>query len=368
MVSQNKLSDAVQAYDKCLASEPHNVEAAIELAQVQIYLNDAQAEIAAKKAIQIKSSDSRGFGVLGLVECRRQNWNEAVKNLQQAANLSPQLGWIHANFAWALGKTGNWQKAASTVSVALQLDSENPFTLGLQAWILGNQQDWKPAIRSARQSLYKAKQTNYPNLQKLQEWVYPCLLLALERAVVTKQAGDVERCLQEFIAQVPNSSFAWGYSGWMQAKQQMLAESTTNFDRACQQSAVPTWILCDRAIVYETMQNLQKAIQAYEAVAKIDPNYAFAPFRLGTLMARQGDFVNAKSYLEKAIQIHAVYAEAYHNLGWVLLNIQKQDPQSKQFRQLKSAYSKALESYSRQQQTNCADSIRGAFLAIGIEL
>lgn len=367
LVSQNKLSDAVQAYDKCLASEPHNVEAAIELAQVQIYLNDAQAEIAAKKAIQIKSSDSRGFGVLGLVECRRQNWNEAVKNLQQAANLSPQLGWIHANFAWALGKTGNWQKAASTVSIALQLDSENPFALGLQAWILGNQQDWKPAIRSARQSLYKAKQTNYPNLQNLQEWVYPCLLLALERAVVTKQAGDVERCLQEFIAQVPNNSFALGYSGWMQAKQQILAESTTNFDRACQQSVVPTWILCNRAIVYEIMQNLPKAVQAYESAIQTYANDAFFLYRLGTLLAQQGDWLRAKTHLEKAIQIRNDYAEAHHNLGWVLLNIQRQDPHSKQIRQLRSAYSKSSELYSLNH-SPFSDSIKRAFSAIGVDL
>ena len=367
LVSQNKLSHAVLAYDKCLNSEPHNGEAAIELAQVQIYLDDAQAEIAAQKAIQLKSNDSRGFGVLGLIQCRKGNWNEAVKNLQQATNLSPQLGWIQANFAWALGKTGNWQKASESVSVALQLDSDNPFTLGLQAWIAGNQQDWKPAIRSARQAIYKAKQTNYSNLQKLQEWVYPCLILALERAVVTKQAGDVERCLQEFMAQVPNSSFAWGYAGWQQARQQLLTEASTNLDEAVRKSGVPTWVLCDRAIVYETMNNLTKAIQAYEAAIQINPNDAFLSFRLGTLVARQGDWLKAKPYLEKAIQIRPDYAEAHHNLGWVLLNIQKQDPQSKQIRQLQSAYSRAVELYSIKQ-NSFADSIKRSFSAIGVEV
>ena len=367
LVSQNKFSDAVLAYNKCLNSEPHNAEAAIELAQVQIYLDDAQAEIASQKAIQLKSNDSRGFGVLGLIQCRKGNWNEAVKTLQQATTLSPQLGWIQANFAWALGKTGNWQKASESVSTALQLDSDNPFTLGLQAWIAGNQQDWKPAIRSARQAIYKAKQTNYPNLQKLQEWVYPCLILALERAVVTKQAGDVERCLQEFMAQVPNSSFAWGYAGWQQARQQLLTEASSNLDEAVRKSGVPIWVLCDRAIVYETMQNLTKAIQAYEGAIQAYPNDAFLSFRLGTLVARQGDWLKAKPYLEKAIQIRPDYAEAHHNLGWVLLNIQKQDPQSKQIRQLQSAYSRAVELYSIKQ-NSFADLIKRSFSAIGVEV
>jgi eukaryotic-like serine/threonine-protein kinase len=334
---------------------------------VQIYLDDSQAEVAAQKAIQLKSSDSRGYGILGLVHCRKGNWNEAVKCLQQAVGLSPQLGWIQANLAWALGKTGNWQKAEEAVLIASQLDSENPFVLGLQAWIAGNQQNWKPAIRSARQAIYKAKQINYPHLQKLQEWVYPCLMLALEKAVVTKQAGDVERCLQEFIAQVPNSSFAWGYSGWKQSKQGMLAESATNFDEASRKSGVPVWVLCDHAIIHETTHNLTKAAQAYEAAAQIYSNDAFLIYRLGTLLARQGDWLRAKSYLEKAVQMRPDYAEAYHNLGWVLLNLQQQNPQSKQSRQLRSAYSKAVELYSRQQST-FADSIRGTFSAIGIEL
>jgi tetratricopeptide (TPR) repeat protein len=305
--------------------------------------------------------------VLGLIQCRKGNWNEAVKTLQQATNLSPQLGWIQANFAWALGKTGNWQKASESVSVALQLDSDNPFTLGLQAWIAGNQQDWKPAIRSARQAIYKAKQTNYPSLQKLQEWVYPCLILALERAVVTKQAGDVERCLQEFMTQVPNSSFAWGYVGWQQARQQLLTEASSSFDEAVRKSGVPIWVLCDRAIVYETMNNLTKAVQAYEAAIQINPNDAFLSFRLGTLVARQGDWLKAKPHLEKAIQIRPDYAEALHNLGWILLNIQKQDPQSKQIRQLQSAYSRAVELYSIKQ-NSLADSVKRSFSAIGVEL
>lgn len=367
LVSQNNLSAAVLAYDKCLNSEPHNGEAAIELAQVQIYLDDAQAEIAAQKAIQLKSTDSRGFGVLGLVQCRKGNWNEAVKSLQQSVNLSPQLGWMYANFAWALGKIGNWQKAEESVSKSLQLDSENPFTLGLQAWITGNRQDWKPAIRSARQAMYKAKQVNYPNLQKLQEWVYPCLILALERAVVTKQAGDVERCLQEYTNQVPNSSFAWGYTGWQQARQQMFAEASSNLDESVRKSGVPMWALCDRAIVYEMMQNIPKAQQAYEAAVQVYPNDAFSAFRLGTILAQQGEWLRAKPYLEQAIQIRSDYPEAHHNLGWVLLNIQKQDPQSKQIRQLRSAYSKASELYALKQNP-FSESIKRTFSAIGINL
>lgn len=86
------------------------------IAIVQTYINDTQAEIAARKAIQLKPSDGRGYGVLGLVSCRKSNWLEAAKQLQQAVNLSPGESWMQANLAWAFGKLGKWQQAETAVS------------------------------------------------------------------------------------------------------------------------------------------------------------------------------------------------------------------------------------------------------------
>ena len=87
-VQQGKLSQAVLAYEKYLKNEPTNGDAAVELALIQMHLDDVQAELAAKNAIQLKPNDGRGYGVLGLVNCRKSNWAEALRNLQQAANLS----------------------------------------------------------------------------------------------------------------------------------------------------------------------------------------------------------------------------------------------------------------------------------------
>ena len=116
-----------------MTSEPENGEAAVELALVQVHANDSQAEITAQKAIQMQPDDGRAYGVLGLVNCRKSKWSEAVKKLQQAAKLSPQEAWIEANLAWSLGKTNNWQQAEIAVAKALQIDSKCTFALGIQA-------------------------------------------------------------------------------------------------------------------------------------------------------------------------------------------------------------------------------------------
>ncbi len=368
LVNQGKLSEAVQAYEKLLQKESNNGEAAVELALILIHLNDSQAEAAAQKATQLKPNDGRSYGVLGLIHCRRAKWAEAVRQLQQAANLSPQEAWIQANLAWALGKSGNWQQAEMAVNMALQLDSNATFALGLQAWIAVNQQQWKPAIRAARQAITKSKQTNVNNSQQLQRWIYPCLTIALDRAVVTQQGNDVERCLQEFITQVPDSAFAWAFKGWKQASLSSWADAIQSLEQAKRQVQAPAWVLLSLGVAYEHINNIPNAIQAYEAYNQKSSQNALSQFRLGTLLGKQGEWKQARSALEKAVQLKPDYAEAYHNLGWVMLNIRNQDGQVENFREMWSSYRKTAELYDQQQKSALAEQIKEAFLIVGVDL
>ena len=367
LVKKGKLAEAVLAYEKYLKNEPTNGDAAVELALIQMHLDDVQAEVAAKNAIQLKPNDGRGYGVLGLVNCRKSNWAEALRNLQQAVNLSPTEAWIQTNLAWALGKSGNWQQAEITLKKALQLDANCTFALGLQAWIAVNQQQWKSGIRTATQAIFKSKQSSSRNSQELQRWVYPYLIIALEKAVVTKQSNDVERRIQELIAQVPSNSFAWGFRGWKQAIQGLWIDAIYNFEQASRKSQVPGWILINQGITQENLQNLPAAIQVYESyIQKFSP-HALVLFRLGTLYGQTGEWKKAKSHLEKAVQLRSDYAEAYHNLGWVLLNIKDNNGQVENFREILSAYRKAAGLYNQQQKVALCQGIKQAFLAVGIE-
>lgn len=275
-----------------MLNEPINGEAAIELALVQTYVNDSQALVAAQKAIQLQPNDGRGYGVLGLVNCRKANWSVALKHLQQAANLAPNESWIQANLAWALGKSGSWQQAEIAVAKALQLNNDSAFALGLQAWIAVNQQQWKPAIRAARLAIAKSKQTNSNNCQELQRWVYPCLTFALDKAVVTKQARDVERCIQEFTTQVPDSAFVWGFKGWKQASLELWADAIPSFEQATRQAQAPAWVFLNLGIAHEHLR-IPGAIQVYETYSRTFQNDAFTLFRLGTLLGRQGQWLQA---------------------------------------------------------------------------
>ncbi|XHR83898.1 MAG: protein kinase [Gloeotrichia echinulata GP01] len=368
LVQEGKLSEAIQSYQQFLNNEPNNGDATVELALVQIYFDDHQAKVTAQKAIQIKPNDARGYGILGLVNCRQTNWSAAVKYLQQAANLSPSQSWIQANLAWALAKSGDWQQAQIAATKALQLDSNSIFALGLQAWIFVNQHQWKLAIRSARLAITKSKQINNYNSQELQRWVYPCLTIALDKAVVTTQATDVDRCIQEFATQVNNSSFVWGFKGWRKAIFGLWADAIPDFEQAQRQGQTPAWVFINLGIAQEQLKNISAAIQAYEECNHKFPNNAFIQFRLGTLLAIQGQWSLAQPFLEKAINLNSNYAEAYHNLAWVLLNLKDQNGQVTNFRQMKSAYRQAVAIYAQQQKHQLAQGIEKAFQAIGIDL
>ncbi|RUT02397.1 hypothetical protein DSM106972_058750 [Dulcicalothrix desertica PCC 7102] len=364
LVKQGKLAEAVIVYEKHLNSEPNDGEVATELALVQMHLDDTQAENAAFGAIQLKPSDGRAYGVLGLVNCRKSNWSEALINLQKAANLSPQEGWILANLAWALGNSKNWQQADFFINKALQLEPNSTFALGIQAWIAVNQQQWKLGVSTATQAIFKMRQNSSVNSQQLQQWVYPYLIFALDKAVVTQQATDVERRIQEFIAQVPNNNFGFGFRGWKQAMQGLWNDAALNFDSSNKSSQVSSWTLVNKGITQEHLHNFQAAIQSYETCIVKYPSQYFALYRLGTLYGQAGQWQKARYYLEKAVKLQPNYAEAYHNLGWVMINIKDQNGQVENCTEILSVYRKAFQLYTQQGKHSFAQLIKQAFLAV----
>lgn len=379
-VKQGNLAEAVEAYERCLTTEPNNGEAAVELSLVLIHLNHSQTEVAAQRAIQLKPNDGRGYGVLGLINCRKSNWQEAVRQLQQAANLLSHESWVQANLAWALGKTGNWQQAESAIDRAIQIDQEgavdpkikiqrtSPFVLGLKGWIAVNHKDWKLTISHATPAITKSKQSNSQGDRELLRWAYPCLIIALDKAVITQQARDIERRTQEFITQVPDSSFAWGFIGWKQALQGLWTDAIPNFEKAARYPQAAAWVLKNLGIAREQVQNIPGAIQAYEAYNQKFPPHAFIQFRLGTLLGRQGQWRPAQSYLEKAVQLQPDYAEAHHNLAWVLFNLKDRKGQIENLRGMRSAYRTSFELYGQQHKLALAQGIKQAFQVIEVEI
>ncbi|OHY41688.1 serine/threonine protein kinase [Cylindrospermopsis raciborskii CS-508] len=386
LVKQGNLIGAVQVYQKYLQVQGSSPQAFVELALVQVYLDHNQAKIAATNAIKFQPNDGRGYGVLGLINCRENHWQDAVTSLQKGANLSPDQLWIKTNLAWALAKSGSLTAAKTIIDKVLQIESDSIFALTLQAWILLQQQEWKLVIRTSSQALFKLQnklQTQLANLnddeQELQSTLYTYLIMALERSVVTKKANDVNLRIQEFVDKSPNNAIAWGLKGWKQANEFLWQDSTVSFETAIQQTSVPGWVLMNYAVTQERLKNYQAAIEIYDKYITHIQNeihvhgeknslLAFSHFRVGTLYAQLGSWKQAKAFLDKSIEFRDNYAEAYHNLGWVLLNTKNQHGEVENSREMLATYSQAIKLYNKSQKPQLASQIQQAFKLIGLTI
>ena len=367
LVKMEKIVEAVAAYEECLAREADNGLAVVELAMLLMSVNEKQAAVVAYKAMEIQPDDGRIYGVLGLINCRQANWKEALSWLQRAAFLAPDESWIQANFAWALAKLDYWGKAEKSCDRALELDANSPFALGLKSWILVHRNRWVEAIRAARPAITKLKGFNSNYSWELQRWLYPCLTVAIDKALAGETAPDVDRCIEEFIGQIEDSAFAWGYKGWKLATKCRWEEAIALLETATRQQEVPDWAFVNLAVACERVGREEDAIDIYRQKLNRTAD-DFCLYRLGGLLGDRGEWREARSHLEAAVKLNPNYAEAYHNLGWVLFHLIQAGEDSSNFMEMRSAYLKAVELYKLQNKVDLATDIKRAFQSIGVDL
>lgn len=248
LVKEGKLSPAAFIYERCVLEEPDNQQAAVERALVLTHLGDTQTETATQQALKFQPQDGRLYGILGLLHCRQARWQEAVIQLRQGVNLAPDEAWIWANLAWALAKCGNWPQSEFAVNKALMLDKNLTFASGLKAWIDVSQQQWMRTIQSAQQAI------NSPNGNSIKSWVYPCLVLALHK---TNHSG-LEKTLQEYIHQMPDSAFGSAFQGWLLASKGQWANALAVFPDCSSPAKRPILDMPKFSIIYEQMQDYQE--------------------------------------------------------------------------------------------------------------
>jgi len=346
LAKKGNLNGAIGVYESCTQSEPENIEALTELALVATYVDDQKAEAAAQKAIKLNSSNGKAQGVLGLVLCRRSEWTKATNYLQSATHFSPDEAWILSNLAWAHWMTGNYYKAESALKKALELNKDCAFSYGLKAYLDFHNQKWKIAILSAKPSLFKAKSGLYPRPEVLGSWVYPLLIISLNKI----ESCDTNRSINDFLSFLPNETLSLGFMGWEEASKKNWKKAQSFFDDAVKLPNTHSWIYENYGLVLEHLKNYSFAKKIYSQCLKNFPNTSFANFRLGTLLAFEGDLEKARQSLTHFTRFNPEHAESHHNLAFVLLKIWKsqQSNQHVSSHEIALLYLKAAKLYELQ--------------------
>jgi tetratricopeptide (TPR) repeat protein len=74
--------------------------------------------------------------------------------------------------------------------------------------------------------------------------------------------------------------------------------------------------LYDRGLFYQNTGAFEKAVNDYNELLKVDPNYAYAYFNLGYIaMIFEKDYAKAIPLFTRALTFEAHYVEAYYNRG-----------------------------------------------------
>jgi len=370
LVRQSKLDQAIKKYEDVLSSQKDSFKALIELAQILLHQNKLdEAKVNAEKALQQKPNDQDTNGVLGLIYCRKSEWQKAVQHLQQATSTQSQKAWIFLNFAWALGKNKNWSRATKVLDDAFNLNETQDnneylaFAKGLKAWIATNTGDWNQAIPNAIQASYISKSPNFKNAQELQYWVYPCQALAIDKHLGSKHPQMIA-CLDNFATLLPNNSFVIGFKGWQAISSDDIDTALLFFEQASTKSNVPRWIWLNLAILYEKSKDIQKAIQTYDNYLKVSKDDPFAMSRLGKLLGDQNNWERAFELFDRVTILQPDNAEALHNKGWSLLHLLKSSyyikgkDQTTLYQEMVDAYTMAVSAYNKHGQSAIIDILK----------
>jgi serine/threonine protein kinase len=376
------LTKVVQPYERFL-QQTANLEGLIDLAQILIHLDRVEeAKIKAQQALTLRQNDVIINGLLGLVACREREWQQAVQYLENATQLDSKVPWIQLNLAWALAKSGNWKRASSIVEEVLKqhtvlIPDHLFFAKGLKAWIAINQGDWQAAISTAIQATTQLKSLTSSYSQSLKYWIYPCRVLAVDNYFSGRKTQDLNRSLDDFLAHVPDSAFAQGYQGWQLILDDPKKKSIlTVFKQASEAKYPPTWVFLDLAILYELNGEPENAIKVYEECLKSlekskphqsNQNNSLVLFRLGTLLGSKSAWEKSLEQFRKIQQPSPDFEpELYHNQAWVLLNLLKEGKtyqnmdQASLYEEMKAAYTKAIDLYTRRGDLNLAQQLQQA--------
>ncbi len=149
--NQGRLDLAEESYKTAIRVQPEFVPARINLSL--LYNHQGKKDEAAKllrEAIDYQPAYADGHYYLGLLlaEDPRQ-MPDALKELEQAANLASDRPRIHYNYALALQQQDRWQESADELKLALRLDPDSADYANALVSLYRQRRQWTEALKYA---------------------------------------------------------------------------------------------------------------------------------------------------------------------------------------------------------------------------
>jgi tetratricopeptide (TPR) repeat protein len=257
--------------DRAVASDSLNPEAFHRRAQYLIHTGDFNSALSdMNKAIQLNSRDSRYFVTLSDIYLAKGMVRNCLEALQKAELLDPSNNDALLKTAELYFILKDYENTFLYIKKAVDLDRQNPVAYFIAGYARMEKGDTSGAIRDL-QTAVDQDQGYYEALVELG------VIFSARRDPLAigyfKRATDVE----------PNREEAY-------------------------------YLL---AFTYQEMMELEKAIETYQKLLAINPQYKEAHYNLGYIhQVYLERFREAIGYFTEAIDIDPSYADAYYNRGY----------------------------------------------------
>jgi len=305
---------------------------------------NAEAEQAWQSIARSNPQSAEAFAHLGLIEARRERYDDAIVNYRKALALNPELPGLQMNLGLALFKAKDFKESIKPFSAELKKhpdDQRLTILLGMAHYGMGDYFVAIPYLRKAAErdpqslplrlalahSCLWSKQNQcvldvYKQILALNAESAEADMLAGE---ALDETGDNAGATEHFRAAVrsdpkePNVHFGLGYLLWTQNQ---FSEAAGEFQA---ELANDPYHLQARAYLgdsYVHLNDYAKALPELEKAVVADPSLAFVHLDLGIVYVQQGRKDEAIKELQKAIALdpkdvapHFRLAKLYQSTG-----------------------------------------------------
>lgn len=307
----------------------------VEALQRQDYL---AAMAAMTRAIELNSRDPGTYLILAAAARGMGDLSASVSHLNEALALSPSSPKAHFSKALSLYQMKLFDESIASAKSALRCQptlAAAPNLMGLCWQSMGM---WTEALRCFDQALSLESDyfEAYLNkalvlgrageiplceqalLEALKKFPKQSDLLIREACSVARDSSNLDylKRLSEEVSRAelatPMTNFLLGSTfyvlGDLEAAKERLVDATKNGN-------CPAEAWSNLAIVHEALEDFDGASEAYRRALSLSPDEPVFIKNLGVFLMERGDFLNAKPYLERAVNLRPSAAESHFDLG-----------------------------------------------------
>ena len=306
---QNRnLAQATVALNQAIAAYPDYAEAILLLGQVNLQSGNAQAAIASMLNLLKKRPDLvQAQVILAEAYLSQGKVDDAVALLREQTKASPQDPRPYLRLGLILRRLDKIEEARKAFEEAQKLAPDNLMAVAQLVDLDIQSKNFDAAAQRVQAQLQKTPQSS------------AAYLLDGKVSAAQGEWNRAESVLVKALELDPNSSGAYGLLISTYLATNRLPEAIAQLEAVLTKNPKEVRALMLSALIYEKMNDLSKARDAYEKLLAVDPDFAPALNNLAYLYAvRLNDLDKAYGLAQKARALQPVDPAIADTLGWIL--------------------------------------------------